>query len=38
MGIYRGELLWKIDLIDRICDYIKIRMFEMNHPWSILIE
>lgn len=28
-----GEPLMEIDLIDRICDYIKIRMFEMNHPW-----
>jgi uncharacterized protein len=28
-----GEPLLEIDLIDRICDYIKLRMFEVDHPW-----
>jgi len=28
-----GEPLLEIDLIDRICDYIKTQMFELNHPW-----
>lgn len=28
-----GEPFLEIDLIDRICDYIKIQMYEMNHPW-----
>lgn len=27
-----GEPLLEIDLIDRICDYIKLRMFEVDHP------
>ena len=28
-----GEPFLEIDLIDRISDYIKIRMFEKDHPW-----
>lgn len=28
-----GEPLMEVDLIDRICDYIKRRLFEINHPW-----
>lgn len=28
-----GEPFIEIDLIDKICDYIKVRMFELNHPW-----
>jgi uncharacterized protein len=28
-----GEPFLEIDLIDRICDYVKLRMFEQNHPW-----
>ena len=28
-----GEPFLEIDLIDRICDYIKIQLFEKNHPW-----
>ena len=28
-----GEPFLEIDLIDRICDYIKLQMFEKNHPW-----
>lgn len=28
-----GEPLLEIDLIDRVCDYIKRRMFELDHPW-----
>ena len=28
-----GEPLLEIDLIDRICDYIKRQMFELDHPW-----
>ena len=28
-----GEPLLEIDLIDRISDYIKLRMFVLNHPW-----
>jgi len=28
-----GEPLLEIDLIDRICDYAKLRMFELDHPW-----
>ncbi len=28
-----GEPLIEIDLIDRICDYIKRRLFETDHPW-----
>ncbi|MEG1572459.1 MAG: hypothetical protein RR328_02820, partial [Bacteroidales bacterium] len=23
----------EIDLIDKICDYIKLKMFIMDHPW-----
>jgi len=28
-----GEPLLEIELIDRISDYIKFRMYEQNHPW-----
>ncbi|MDO4629567.1 MAG: radical SAM peptide maturase, CXXX-repeat target family [Planctomycetia bacterium] len=28
-----GEPFLEIDLIDKICDYIKLRMYELNHPW-----
>lgn len=28
-----GEPFLEIDLIDRICDYIKIEMYKRNHPW-----
>lgn len=28
-----GEPFLGIDLMDQICDYIKIRLFELNHPW-----
>lgn len=28
-----GEPLLQISMIDELCDYIKIRMFELNHPW-----
>ena len=28
-----GEPFLKIDLIDKICDYIKIEMFRKNHHW-----
>ena len=28
-----GEPLIEIELIDRICDYLKLRMFELDHPW-----
>ncbi|MFZ4523319.1 MAG: radical SAM peptide maturase, CXXX-repeat target family [Bacteroidales bacterium] len=28
-----GEPFLEIELIIRICDYIKVRMFELNHPW-----
>ena len=28
-----GEPLLEIDLIDRISDYAKLRMFETDHPW-----
>ena len=28
-----GEPLIEMDLIDRICDYAKLRMFELDHPW-----
>lgn len=28
-----GEPFIRIDLIDRICDYIKIRMYQLNHHW-----
>lgn len=28
-----GEPFLEIDLIDSICDYIKTRMFELNHKW-----
>jgi uncharacterized protein len=28
-----GEPTLEMDLIDRITDYIKIRTFELNHPW-----
>ncbi|MDO4574411.1 MAG: radical SAM peptide maturase, CXXX-repeat target family [Planctomycetia bacterium] len=28
-----GEPFMEIELMDKICDYIKQRMFELNHPW-----
>ena len=28
-----GEPFLEIDLIDKICDYIKIEMFRLNHHW-----
>ncbi len=28
-----GEPLLEAELIDKICDYFKIRAFELNHPW-----
>lgn len=28
-----GEPFLEMELIDRICDYIKVKMFEMDHPW-----
>ena len=28
-----GEPFLEIDLIDKICDYIKISLYETNHPW-----
>ena len=28
-----GEPLLEIDLIDKICDYIKRQMYELDHPW-----
>jgi uncharacterized protein len=28
-----GEPFIEIDLIDRISDYAKLRMYELNHPW-----
>lgn len=28
-----GEPFLEIDLIDRICDYIKIELYKRNHPW-----
>lgn len=28
-----GEPFLEIDLIDKICDYIKMQMFTLNHPW-----
>lgn len=28
-----GEPFLEIDLIDSICDYIKIQLFEKDHPW-----
>jgi uncharacterized protein len=28
-----GEPFLEIDLIDRICDYAKLRMYEAGHPW-----
>jgi len=28
-----GEPFLEIDLIDRICDYLKTQMFKKNHPW-----
>lgn len=28
-----GEPFLEIQLIDKICDYIKVRMFELNHHW-----
>lgn len=28
-----GEPFLEIDLIDKICDYIKLQMYLLNHPW-----
>lgn len=28
-----GEPFLEIDLIDRVCDYIKLRLYELDHPW-----
>lgn len=28
-----GEPFLEIELIDRICDYLKLRMYELDHPW-----
>ena len=28
-----GEPFLEIELIDKICDYLKLRMFELNHRW-----
>jgi uncharacterized protein len=28
-----GEPFLEIELIDKICDYLKIRMYELEHPW-----
>lgn len=28
-----GEPLLEIELMNRICDYIKVRMYETGHPW-----
>lgn len=28
-----GEPFLEIELIDKICDYLKEKMFELNHPW-----
>lgn len=28
-----GEPFLEIDLIDEICDYIKLEMYRLNHPW-----
>jgi len=28
-----GEPFLEINLIDQICDYLKLKMYEMNHPW-----
>lgn len=28
-----GEPFLEIDLIDQICDYIKVQLYEKNHPW-----
>ncbi len=28
-----GEPFMEVDLIDKICDYIKLEMYKSNHPW-----
>jgi uncharacterized protein len=28
-----GEPFMEVELVTQICDYLKIRMFELNHPW-----
>lgn len=28
-----GEPFLEIDLIDKVCDYIKLKMYELNHHW-----
>ncbi|WP_461614770.1 radical SAM peptide maturase, CXXX-repeat target family [Clostridium sp. Marseille-QA1073] len=28
-----GEPFLEIDLIDKVCDYIKFKMFDLDHPW-----
>ncbi len=32
-GFIGGEPTLEIDLIDEVTDYIKMRMYELNHPW-----
>ena len=31
-----GEPFLEIDLIDKICDYLKVEMFRRNHQWHQL--
>jgi uncharacterized protein len=33
MDFMGGEPFLEIDLIDQICDYMKLRMYETEHPW-----
>ncbi|MFA6883548.1 MAG: 4Fe-4S cluster-binding domain-containing protein, partial [Paludibacteraceae bacterium] len=28
-----GEPFLEVELIDHICDYIKVQLYEQNHPW-----
>jgi len=28
-----GEPFLEIDLIDKLCDYIRVKLYETNHPW-----
>jgi uncharacterized protein len=28
-----GEPFLEIDLLDQICDYIKVQLFKLNHHW-----
>lgn len=32
-GFIGGEPFVEIDLIDKLCDYIKSEMYRLNHPW-----